>query len=158
MSPSCPPSKAPEKPAAAGATFALGAGQKGMPIAMATGELAIRQNDSFFNRESKFAKRWLYSKGIMTDDEDRNPVETELESFFNDTRTGGHPKADLEVGLADSKAVILSNLCLDQDRKVQFSEFDKLGRDVSPEQWQANIAKSEQSYFNSLAAKKKMPA
>jgi len=94
----------------------------------------------------------------VLNDEDRNPVETELESFFNDSRTGGHPKADLEVGLNDSKAVILSNLCMDQDRKVQFSEFDTLGRDVTPQQWQANVAKAEQSYINSLAAKKKMPA
>ena len=147
-----------EKPAAAGATFALGAGQRGMPIALATGELDIRNNDSFFARETKFAKRWLYAKGIMTDDEPRNPVETELESFFNDSRTGGHPKADLEIGLNDSKAVILSNLCMDQDRKVKFSEFDTLGRDVTEQQWAANMAKSEQSYANSLAAKKKMPA
>jgi predicted dehydrogenase len=147
-----------EKPAAAGATFALGAGQRGMPIALATGELDIRNNDSFFARETKFAKRWLYAKGIMTDDEPRNPVETELESFFNDSRTGGHPKADLEIGLNDSKAVILSNLCMDQDRKVKFSEFEGLGRDVTEQQWAANMAKSEQSYANSLAAKKKMPA
>ena len=147
-----------EKPAAAGATFALGSGQKGMPIAMATGELDVRKDDSFFSRESKFAKRWLYAKGIMTDDEDRNPVETELESFFNDSRTNGHPKADLEVGLNDSKAVILSNLCMEQDRKVLFSEFDNLGRDVTPQQWQDNVARAEQSYVNSLNAKKKMPA
>jgi len=147
-----------EKPAAAGATFALGSGQKGMPIAMATGELDLNKGDSFLSREQKFAKRWLYAKGIMTDDEDRNPVETELESFFNDSRTGGHPKADLEVGLNDSKAVILSNMCMDEDRKVKFSEFDGLGRDVTPQQWQANVAKSEQSYANSLIAKKKMPA
>lgn len=147
-----------EKPAAAGATFALGSGQKGMPIAMATGELDLSQGDSFLAREQKFAKRWLYAKGIMTDDEDRNPVETELESFFNDSRTGGHPKADLEVGLNDSKAVILSNLCMDEDRKVKFSEFDGLGRDVTPQQWQANVTKSEQSYANSLNAKKKMGA
>lgn len=147
-----------EKPAEAGATFALGSGQRGLPIALATGELDIRSNDSFFSRESKFAKRWLYAKGIVTDDEDRNPVETELESFFNDSRTGGHPKADLEVGLNDSRAVILSNLCMDEDRKVKFSEFENLAKDVTDQQWQAAIAKSEQSYMNSLAAKKKMPA
>jgi len=147
-----------EKPAAAGATFALGSGVRGMPIALATGELDVRNNDSFFGRETKFAKRWLYAKGIMTDDEPRNPVETELESFFNDSHTGGHPKADLEVGLNDSKAVILSNLCMEEDRKVKFAEFDNMGRDVTEQQWQAAVAKSEQSYTNSLAAKKKMPA
>ena len=152
-----PAAKSGEKAAAAGATFALGAGQRGMPIALATGELDIRNSDSFFQKEMKFARRWLYSKGVMTDDEDRNPVETELESFFNDSRTGGHPKADLEVGLNDSIAVILSNLCMDQDRKVFFKEIDTLGRDVTEQQWAAAIAASESSYGKSLAAKKKMP-
>src|SRR5207237_2098292 len=140
-----------EAPAAAGATYALGASQKGMPIALATDQLKVDPKDSFLAKEMKFARRWLYTKGVMTDDEDRNPVETELESFFNDSRTGGHPKADLEVGLNDSKAVILSNLCMEEDRKVHFSEFDTLGSDVTPQQWQATIAKSEQSYVNSLA-------
>ena len=153
-----PATGAGEKAAAAGASFALGSGQKGMPIAMATGDLDVTGNDSFYQREMKFARRWLYAKGVMSDDEDRNPVETELESFFNDSRTGGHPKADLNVGLNDSTAVILSNLCMDQDRKVMFSEIDNLGRDVTPEQWAANMAASEQSYAKSLAAKKKQPA
>ncbi|HLJ47055.1 MAG TPA: Gfo/Idh/MocA family oxidoreductase [Bryobacteraceae bacterium] len=153
-----PVSKEGEKPAAAGATFALGAGQRGLPLAVATGELDIVKNDSFFSKEMKFARRWLYSKGVMTDDEERNPVETELESFFNDSRTGGHPKADLEIGLNDSIAVILSNMAMEQDRKVFFKEIDTLGRNVTPEQWAANITASESSYSNSLAAKKKMPA
>ena len=147
-----------EKPAAAGATFALGAGQKGLPITLATGDLDIKKDDGFFTRELKFARRWLYAKGVMTDDEDRNPVETQMESFFHDSRTGGHPKADLEVGLNDSKAVILSNLCMEEDRRVQFSEFEQLGRNVTPQQWQAAVTKAEQSYVNSITAKKKMPA
>ena len=60
-------------------------------------------------------------------EEDRNPVDVELESFFNDCKTGGHPKADLEVGLADSVAVILSNLAMEQERRVYFNEIDKMG-------------------------------
>src|SRR5260370_2284530 len=104
----------------------------------------------------KFARRWLYSKGVMTDDEDRNPVETELESFFQDSRTGGHPKADLEVGLNDSKAVILSNLCIDLGRKGQFSEVGKMGRNVTPKQWQADVTKAGQKFMNSCNAEKKM--
>ncbi len=147
------PAHGKEKPAAAGASFALGAGQRGLPIAMASGELNIGQNDSFFEREGKFARRWLYSKGIMTDDEDRNPVETELESFFNDTRTGGRPKADINVGLADSTAVILSNLCMLEDRKVYFTEIDKLGRNMTPQQMAESHAKAEDSYVRSLQAK-----
>jgi len=55
-------------------------------------------------------------------------VDTELESFFNNCRDGKRPLADLEVGLADSVAVILSNLAMDEERRVQFSEIEKMGR------------------------------
>ena len=142
--------------AKAGASYALGGSQKGLPIAMATDDLKVGPNDSFIEREKKFAQRWLYGKGIMADDEDRNPVETQMESFFNDCHTGGHPKADLEIGLRDSTAVILSNLCMDQERRVYFKEIETLGKDVTPQQMSANIAAAQASYGKSLAAKKKV--
>ncbi len=110
----------------AGATFALAGPQKGIPIFMKENEVDWK-NDSFMSREQKLARRWLYSKGIILPEEDTNPVETELESFFNDAKTGARPKADVEVGLADSTAVILSNLCMDENRRVYFSEMDKMG-------------------------------
>jgi len=112
-------------PAAAGASYALGAGQKGLPILMDKDK--VKGNEGFFEREMKFAKLWLLQKGVMVSDEDRNPVETELESFFNDCKTGGHPKADLEIGLADSITVMLSNMCMEQERRVRFDEIDKMG-------------------------------
>ena len=62
-------------------------------------------------------------------EEQRNPVDVELESFFQNCRDGERPRADLEVGLADSVAVILSNLAMDEGRKVYFNEIDKMGRD-----------------------------
>jgi predicted dehydrogenase len=145
-----------EKPVAAGATYALGGGQKAMPLAVATGSLDVGSNDSFVDRELKFAKRWLYSKGVMTDDEDANPVETEMFSFFNDCRTGGCPKADINVGLNDSIAVMLSNLCMREGRRVNFSEIDGMGRDASEQQYLARVGKSVQSYEQSLAARKKI--
>lgn len=55
-------------------------------------------------------------------------MDTELEAFFNYCKAGGRPKADLEVGLADATAVILSNLALDEGRMVQFSEIEKMGK------------------------------
>ena len=145
-----------EKPAAAGASFALGAGQKGLPLAVATGDLDVTKNDSFLGREMKFARRWLYSKGVMVDDEDRNPVETELETYFSDCRTGGKPLADLTVGLNDSTAVILSNLCMREDRKVLFSEIENMGRDVNEQDYWKQLQKTEESYSKSIAAKKKV--
>jgi len=63
----------------------------------------------------------------MIQEEQDNPVDTELISFFQNCRNGGKPKADLEVGLADSVAVILSNIAMDENRKVYFNEIDKMG-------------------------------
>ena len=147
-----------EKPAAAGASFALGAVAKGMPLALAGNDLKVDlQNDSFFQREKKFAQRWLYTKGIMADDETRNPVETQFETFFADCKTLKRPLADIEVGLADSTAVMLSNLCMEQDRKVFFKEMDTLGKNGDPKQMEATLAKAEVSYQRSLANKKYSP-
>jgi predicted dehydrogenase len=148
------PAQGKEAPAAAGATYALGGAQKGVPIALATDQLKVDPNDSFLSKEMKFARRWLYTKGVMTDDEDRNPVEAELESFFNDSRTGGHPKADIEVGLHDSIAVMLSNMAMLEDRKVLFSEMDSLGKNVSPQNMERNLQVAEADYMKSLANKK----
>jgi predicted dehydrogenase len=112
----------------AGATFALAGPQKGLPLPMPDYQVD-RDKDSFVSRELKFARLWLYQKGIMVPEEDVNPVETELASFFHDSMTGGHPKADLDAGLADSTAVILSNLAMDQNRRVYFNEIENMGKD-----------------------------
>ena len=93
---------------------------------MLLGKDEVTEKDSFLSKEMKFARRWLYSKGVMVPEETQNPVETQLEAFFDSCRTGAKPKADIEVGLADSTAVMLSNLAMDEGRRVYFSEFDKL--------------------------------
>ena len=67
----------------------------------------------------------------MLPTEDRNPVDTELESFLNDVKTGARPRADVEVGLADATAVLLSNLAMDENRRVYFNEIDKMGTDTT---------------------------
>jgi predicted dehydrogenase len=128
------PTKAGEKKevaALATATLTTTAGgQKGYPILLARDQITGRE--SFLDRELKFARRWLYAKGIMVPQEDANPVDTELESFFESTRTGKKPLADMEVGLADSTMVILSNLAMDEGRRVYFSEIEKMGRGAEP--------------------------
>jgi hypothetical protein len=111
----------------AGATMVAAGGANG-PIPIMTTDLELSGTESFLNREVKFARRWLTSKGVMLQEEQRNPVDTELESFFTSCRDGKRPLADLEVGLADSVAVILSNLAMDEERRVQFSEMEQLGR------------------------------
>ena len=109
----------------AGATMTTAAANKGFPLLLPKDTAG--SNDSFLAREAKFARRWLYSKGIMMPEEDRNPVDIELEDFFLCCKNpnGKKPKADLEVGLADSTAVILSNLAMDEQRRVYFNEIDK---------------------------------
>jgi predicted dehydrogenase len=145
-----------EPSAAAGATYMIGNGQRGMPLAVAAGDLDIAKDDSLLNRELKYARRWLYSKGVMVDDEDANPVETELAAFFEDCRSGGRPAADLQVGLNDSIAVMLSNLAMREERRVYFSEIEKMGRDENEAQFLTRLGKSQESYQRSLAARKKI--
>jgi predicted dehydrogenase len=119
------PAPGKEKAAAAGASYALGAGSKGLPLLMDKDK--VTDKDGFLDKELKFAKLWLLQKGVMVSEEDRNPVDVELESFFNDCKTGGHPKADLEIGLQDSIAVMLSNMAMEQERRVYFNEIEKMG-------------------------------
>jgi predicted dehydrogenase len=121
-------SKAGEKKAfVAGATMVASGGANG-PIPIMTSDLDMTGKEGFLDREVKFARRWLTSKGIMMQEEQRNPVDVELESFFQNCKDLKKPKADVEVGLADSVAVILSNMAMDEGRKVYFSEIDRLGK------------------------------
>ena len=99
---------------------------KGIPIMTPATEVDW-QNDSFLTRESKSARRWLFDKGILLPQEDRNPVDSELASFLSVVRSGQRPHADLEVGLADSTAVILSNIAMEENRRVFFKEIETLG-------------------------------
>lgn len=110
----------------AGATMVSAAGTKALPILL--DKDLMKGNESFLEKEMKFARQWLYMKGVMVPLEDKNPVDTELESYFDGCRTLKRPKADLEVGLNDSTAVILSNLALDEGRMVAFNEIDKMGK------------------------------
>jgi predicted dehydrogenase len=116
-----------KKPFVAGATMVASGGASG-PIPIMTSDLELNSSESFLNREMKFARRWLTAKGVMLQEEQRNPVDTELESFFRNCRDGKKPLADLEVGLADSIAVILSNQAMDEGRRVYFNEIEKTGQ------------------------------
>jgi hypothetical protein len=112
----------------AGATMIAGNGANG-PIPIMTADLEFQKNESFWSREVKFARRWLTAKGIMVQEEERNPVDVELESFFRCCRDGKQPLANLEIGLMDSIAVMASNLAMDENRRVYFNEYEKLGKE-----------------------------
>jgi predicted dehydrogenase len=119
--------KAPEKEKEhkAGATMVSVAPGKSLPILLPKDQ--VTGNEGFADRELKFARRWLYNKGVMVPEEDKNPVDNELEGFLESCRTGKRPLSDVEVGLHDSIAVMFSNMCADQERRVMFNEIDKMG-------------------------------
>ena len=61
--------------------------------------------------------------------EDVDPEYAELSSFLKDVASGSRPKADIDVGLQDSVAVMLANLAMDEQRKVAFAEIEQMGRE-----------------------------
>ena len=105
--------------------MSTGAGQRALPILL--DKDMVTGKESFLARELKFARQWLYAKGVMVPEEDKNPVDVELASFLDCVRTGAGPLAGLEVGLADSTAVILANQAMDEGRRVYFNEIEKMG-------------------------------
>jgi len=107
----------------AGASFSLASGGKSLPILLGGDEM--RGSEGFVEKEMKFARRWLYQKGIIVPNEQRNPVTVSLESFFNDCKSGGKPKSHFEVGLDDSTSVILANRAMDEERRVKYSEMEQ---------------------------------
>jgi predicted dehydrogenase len=116
-----------EKAVIASATLtSTAAGRRGLPIILSKD--MVSGKESFLEREMKFARLWLYRKGVMVPQEERNPVDVSLDSFFDCCRTGKKPDADLEIGLHDSTMVILSNLAMDEGRRVYFSEIENMGR------------------------------
>jgi hypothetical protein len=118
--------KGKEKAVIANASL-LGTGRGSVGLPVLFDEQTVKQNDSFLTRELKYAKMWLYRKGIMVPEENKNPVDVQLEEWMECIRTGAKPKADLNVGLEDSINVMLSNLAMDEGRRVYMNEIEKMG-------------------------------
>jgi hypothetical protein len=114
------------EPFVAGATMVSTSGVV-KPIPIMTSDLEFAKDESFFGREAKFGRRWLMSKGILAQEEAKNPVDTELEHFFDGCRAGKTLVSPIEIGMNDAIAVILSNLAMDEGRKVYFDEIEKMG-------------------------------
>lgn len=115
---------------AGASSVSAGRTSRGMPILLKDDQFS--GDESFLQREMKYARRWLYAKGITVPCEDRNAVDNELESFFESCTSGKRPKAGAETGLENAAAVLLANLAMDQARMVHFSEFDVLSRKPEP--------------------------
>lgn len=114
----------------AGATVGSDTAEQGDGFPIIPGIRDLSSGDvGFIEKEMEYAKRWLYQKGIMSPEDDKDPEYRELESFLMDVRDGGRPRSDIEVGLQDSVAVMLANLSMDEERKVQFAEIEEMGKD-----------------------------
>ena len=114
----------------AGATMASDTMEQGEGLAIIPNMVDLDSGEvGFIAKEVEYAKRWMYRKGILTPTASVHEEYKELESFLDCVLTGAKPKADLEVGLQDSIAVMLSNLAMDQERKVYFSEIEAMGLD-----------------------------
>ena len=112
----------------AGATVALDTAEQGEGVPI--DPEAINPNEvGFIEKEFFFARSWAYRKGILRPSETVDPEYAELSSFLKDVASGSRPRADIEVGLQDSIAVILANLAMDEQRKVQFAEIESMGSD-----------------------------
>lgn len=110
---------------ASASLLGTGKGGKGLPVLFDRD--LVGKNDGFIEKEMKFARQWLYKKGVMVPEEDKNPVDIQLEQFVVSCKTGKRPLADLEVGLTDSTNVITANLAMDEGRRVYYDEINKMG-------------------------------
>ena len=123
--------KGKEKSAVANPSLtSTGKGSRGLPV-LFDNEL-VTDKDSFLAKELKYAKLWLYKKGIMVPEEEKNPVDIQLEAFFDSVRTGKKPLADINVGLEDSINVMLANQAMDEGRRVYMNEIEKMGVAAPP--------------------------
>ena len=100
----------------AGATILQKA--KGVPI---TSEPPA-ESQGFVAREVEHARRWLVELGVIEVERERNPIQAEDEHFFECIRQGKKPLADLDVGTADSRAVIYANRAMDRKERVTWPE------------------------------------
>ncbi len=128
------PSKAAEQAEfAASAGASMGSAREGYrPMPIMLEEDQFTGEESFFERELKYSRRWLYAKGIMVPEQSRNAVEAQLDGFFQSCKEGGPVDADLDVGLDNAATVILSNLAMDEHREVNFNEIKSMGLEAEP--------------------------
>lgn len=81
------------------------------------------ESQGFVAREVGHARRWLVDLGVIEVERERNPIQAEDERFFECIRQGKKPLADLDVGAADSRAVIYANRAMDRKEMVTWPEL-----------------------------------
>lgn len=100
-------------------------GYRPMPIMFENDQFT--GEESFFERELKYSRRWLYSKGIIVPEQTRHAIEAQMDAFFLACREGGSVDANAETGLENAETVILANLAMDERREVKYDEIKSMG-------------------------------
>jgi len=99
----------------AGATVANTSVQEGIPIFPESGQL---QELGFIDREMRYAKHWLATKGMYTYQEPHDPWWSEMTNFMLSVRDGKPVIAPLEIGMGDARGVIYGNRAIETGEKV----------------------------------------
>ena len=110
----------------AGATAKNREARKGIPIFPEFPKKDI----GFVAKEMDYAKKWLIDMGILEMDRERDPLTVEEESFFACIREGKKPIADVQVGAADSRAVIYANRAMELNQKVFWPKAPQLPAEI----------------------------
>jgi predicted dehydrogenase len=99
----------------AGATVTNASAQVGIPIFPEQGAM---DQLGFMDREMRFAKHWLATKGIYTYEEPHDPWWSELHNFLLSVRDGKPIIAPFPIGVADAQGVIYGNRSVETGQKV----------------------------------------
>ncbi len=98
----------------AGATARNRGTKVGLPIM----PYAPKKNPTFIEKEIMYAKKWLAEMGVLEVEKDRDAIAVEEEHFFQCIREGRKPIANIDIGTADSRAVIYANRAMDTRQRV----------------------------------------
>jgi predicted dehydrogenase len=98
----------------AGATVTKQAAQEGIPIFPERGNA----DGDFWDREARYAKRWLATRGIYKYEEPYDPWFVEMVNFLASIREGKPPIAGIDEGASDALGVIYANRAVETGGKV----------------------------------------
>jgi predicted dehydrogenase len=83
---------------------------------------AVEKGFSILPEEGSLDHHWLASMGIEAPPELHDPLWSEMKDFFSSIRDGRPVAANLDVGEADSRAVIYANRAIESGQKVRWPE------------------------------------
>ncbi|MFN8006226.1 MAG: Gfo/Idh/MocA family oxidoreductase [Terriglobia bacterium] len=110
----------------AGATAKNREAKKGFPIFPEFPQ----KNVGFVDKEIDYARKWLIDMGVLEMTHEPDALTVEEESFFNCVREGKQPLAGVQIGAADSRAVIYANQAMESGQKVFWPKSPATPKDI----------------------------